>query len=74
MGYYWTVSDLYEGRMVFKNAETEQLESLSISESDCLCFGVSNALLSIVVLFIISLLIKNWSNAKNAPFSFCKFL
>ena len=74
MGYYWTVSDKYAGLMVATNPQTGIQEELSISQSDCLCFGVSNALLSIAVFFIISIIIKNGSHAKNAPFSFNKFI
>ena len=74
MGYYWTVSDLYEGLMVATDPKTGIQEQLPIYQSDCLCFGVSNAILSIVVFFIISILIKGGSNAKNAPFSFSKYI
>ena len=74
MGYYWTVSDYYAGLMVTNNPVTNMPEQLPIYQSDCLCFGVSNALLSIGLFFIVSLLIKNWSNAKNAPFSIGKII
>lgn len=73
MGYYWTVSDYYAGLMETINPATNMSEQLPIDESNCLCFGVSNALLSIGLFFIISMLIKNWSNAKNAPFSIGKY-
>lgn len=73
MGYYWTVSDYYAGLMETINPATNMSEQLPIDESNCLCFGVSNALLSIGLFFIISMLIKNWSNAKNAPFSVGKY-
>jgi len=74
MGYYWTVSDYYAGLMVTINPATGLEQQLPIGQSNCLCFGVSNALYSIVLFFIVSLLIKNWSNAKNAPFSFKKYI
>lgn len=74
MGYYWVVSDLYAGLMIKTNQVTHLQEQLPIDQSDCLCFGVSNAILSIGLFFIISLLIKSWSNAKNAPFSFSKYI
>lgn len=74
MGYYWTVSDYYAGLMVTNNPATGLEEQLPIDQSNCLCFGVSNALISIGLFFIVSLLIKNWSNAKNAPFSFKKYI
>ena len=74
MGYYWTVSDYYAGLMETISPVTNMSEQLPIDESNCLCFGFSNALLSIGVFFIISMLIKNWSNAKNAPFSFKKYI
>lgn len=74
MGYYWAVDDLYAGLMVATNPVTHLQEQLPIDQSNCLCFGVSNAILSIVFFFIVSLLIKNWSNAKNAPFSFSKYI
>lgn len=73
MGYYWTVSDYYAGLMETINPATNMSEQLPIDESNCLCFGVSNALLSIGLFFIISMFIKNWSNAKNAPFSIGKY-
>ena len=74
MGYYWTVYDLYANLMVATNPQTDIQEQLPISQSNCLCFGVSNAILSIGVFFIISLIIKNGSHAKNAPFSFSKYI
>lgn len=74
MGYYWVVDDLYSGFMVKTNQVTHLQEQLPIGQGNCLCFGVSNAIISIVLFFIISLLIKNWSNAKNAPFSFNKYI
>ena len=74
MGYYWTVSDLYEGLMVATNPKSGIQEQLPIEQSDCLCFGVSNAILSLGVFFLISIIIKNGSNSKNAPFSFSKYI
>lgn len=74
MGYYWTVSDLYEGLMMATNPQTGIQEQLPIGQSNCLCFGVSNAIISVFVFFIISLIIKNGSHAKNAPFSFNKYI
>lgn len=74
MGYYWTVSDLYAGLMVATNPQTGIQEQLPISQSNCLCFGVSNAIISIFVFFIISLIIKNGSHSKNAPFSCNKYI
>lgn len=74
MGYYWTVSDLYAGLMVATNPKTGIQEQLPIDQSNCLCFGVSNAIISIALFFIISLIIKNGSHSKNAPFSFGKYI
>lgn len=74
IGYYWTVSDLYAGLMVATNHKTGIQEQLPITQSNCLCFGVSNAIISIVLFFIISLTIKNGSHSKNAPFSFGKYI
>lgn len=74
MGYYWTVSDLYAGLMVATDPKTGIQQQLPIDQSNCLCFGVSNAILSIAVIFAISLIIKNGSHAKNAPFSFSKYI
>lgn len=73
MGYNWVVKDLYAGLMVATNPVTHLQEQLPIDKSDCLCFGVSNAILSIGLFFILSMLFKYWSNAKNAPFSFSKY-
>ena len=74
MGYYWTIDDKYKDLMVATNPQTGIREQLPINQSDCLCFGVSNAILSVFLFFIISILIKNGSNAKNAPFSFNKYI
>ena len=68
VGWQWVLTDLYAGKMFFKNPDNQQVP-LDIYESNCICFGVSNMLLSMVAFFIISCIIKRWStNVASAPF------
>lgn len=69
VGLEWTLTDLYADKMVQLNPKTNQLEPLNIDVSNCICFGVANAILSIFVFFIISMIIK-WksSSCSHAPF------
>lgn len=69
VGWQWVLRHLYEGTMIAIDPETNMEVPLNIDEADCLCFGVSNMLLSIASFFIFSMLGK-WfsSNCSNAPF------
>lgn len=63
-GWQWTVADLYAGDMIDPNEEP-----LPISEEACLCFGVANAIFSLLFYFAFSMMFKWWStNCKQAPF------
>ena len=69
IGWQWVDKDRLAGLMVYEDPVTNQLVDLPITSTDCICFGVSNMLLSIVAFFIISCLIKWWStNCASAPF------
>lgn len=64
IGWQWVLSDLYAGKMVNQNGDP-----LAIDESNCLCFGGTNMILSIFAFFIFSICFK-WksSNCSRAPF------
>lgn len=68
-GWQWTQTDLVAGKMVEYDVQTGQNVALDITTSNCLCFGVSNAILSLIMFFILSMIIK-WgsTNASHAPF------
>lgn len=69
VGCQWVLTDLYAGKMITVDPLTNQEIPLNVSESNCICFGVSNMFLSILGLFIISCMIKWWStNCSEAPF------
>lgn len=68
VGWQWVLTDLYAVKMFYINPDNQQVP-LDIYESNCICFGVSNMLLSMVAFFIISCIIKRWStNVASAPF------
>ena len=69
VGWQWVLKDLYAGLMTTVAPDTGQTIQLNIDEYNCLMFGLSNALLSIFVFFIISMIIKWWSkDVPAAPF------
>ena len=69
IGWHWVYKDKKAGLMVYEDIETGLLKDLPITSTDCVCFGVSNAILSITIFFIISCIIKWWStNCSSAPF------
>lgn len=69
VGWQWVLKDYYAGLMVKIDSATNMKVPLGIGESEILCFGVSNMLLSIVVFIIFSLIVKWWSNnCSEAPF------
>lgn len=64
LGWQLVLKDMYSGLMLDGNGM-----DLPISEDNILCFGVSNMLISILVFFIISLIIKWWSrDCSRTPF------
>ena len=68
MGIQWTLSDLWSGKMEVYDKETKQMVTW-VTEGNCFCFGVTNAILSIIVFFLFSMIIK-WrsTNVAHAPF------
>ena len=64
-GWRCLCSDFYNDKMVDANGDA----LVGIAESNFLCFGVSNAILSIVWFFFFSLVGKWWStNCSHTPF------
>lgn len=69
VGWQWVLTDYYEGKMVTIDPATNLQTALNIGESEILCFGVSNMILSLIVFFIFSISFKWWSsNCSHAPF------
>lgn len=69
VGWQWVLKDYYAGNMIIINPSTNIEEPLPIQETDILCFGVSDMIISIVFFFIFSMIIKWWSkNCPTAPF------
>ena len=69
VGWQWTMTDLNAGKMVTVDPQTNQTEALDIDASNCVCFGVSNMILSILVFVILSYAFRWWSkNSSHSPF------
>lgn len=69
VGWQLVLEDKHEQKMVQINPVTNVNMDLNISESDILCFGVANMFISLMAFFVISMIIKWWSNnCKHAPF------
>lgn len=69
VGWQWLMKDYYDGKMVTIDPATNLQSPLNIGESEILCFGVSNMLLSMLAFFIFSFMFKWWSsNCSRAPF------
>lgn len=69
VGWQWVLSDYYAGKMVYIDPATNLVTALPIYESNILCFGVVNMLLSIISFFIFSIIFKWWSrNCSTSPF------
>lgn len=69
IGWQWVLIDYYDGKMVTIDPATNLQTALNIGESEILCFGVSNMILSLIVFFIFSISFKWWSsNCSRAPF------
>lgn len=68
IGWQYVLKDFYDKKMVTLDPVTNQLVALPIDEVDCLCFGVSNMLLSILVFVLFSFIVKWWSTSlHNCP-------
>lgn len=69
VGWQIVLRDYYNGLMVTIDPSTNMTVPLNIGESEILCFGVSNMILSIVAFVIFSFIVKWWSrNCWTAPF------
>ena len=69
VGWQWVLKDSYDNKMVGIDPSTNLQVPLNIGESEILCFGVSNMILSILVFIIFSFILKLWStNCSRAPF------
>ena len=55
VGWQWVLKDYYAGNMIIINPSTNIEEPLPIQETDILCFGVSDMIISIVFFFIFSI-------------------
>lgn len=68
VGWQMVLDDYYDGLMVTIDPSTNLQVPLNIGESEILCFGVSNMILSIFVFIIFSFIMKWWSkNCSSAP-------
>lgn len=70
VGWQYVKLDWVNGKMAgVLQSSGEAVGSLSVTEGDFLCFGVTNAILSIMWFIIFSFIFKWWSrNTPNAPF------
>lgn len=69
VGWQIVLRDYYDGLMVTIDPSTNMNVPLNIGESEILCFGVSNMIISIVAFIIFSFIVKWWSpNCPHAPF------
>lgn len=69
VGWQWVLNDYYDGKMITIDPATNLKTPLNIGESEILCFGVSNMLLSLLAFFLFSLALKWWSrNCSHSPF------
>lgn len=69
VGWQWVLKDFYDSKMVTVDPSTNLQVPLNIGETEILCFGVSNMLLSIAAFIIFSFITKWWStNCSRSPF------
>jgi hypothetical protein len=69
VGWQSVLKDYYEGKMITIDPATNMQTPLNIGETEILCFGVSDAILSILVFVVFSFCFKWWSsNCSKAPF------
>lgn len=68
VGWQIVLRDYYDGLMVSIDPSTNTKVPLIIGESEILCFGVSNMLLSILAFILFTFIFKWWSsNCSHAP-------
>lgn len=69
VGWQYVYSDLLAGKMVELDPQTNQYVNLDIDLSNCLSFGLANAILSLIAFVVLSIAIK-WgsTNASHTPF------
>lgn len=68
VGWQIVLRDYYDGLMVSIDPSTNTKVPLRIGESEILCFGVSNMLLSILAFILFTFIFKWWSsNCSHAP-------
>ncbi len=69
VGWQWVLQDKYDGKMITIDPSTGIDIPLNIGESEILCFGVANLILSIFAFIVLSFIFKWWStNCSSAPF------
>lgn len=69
VGWQYVLADFYEGKMVMLNPATGLQSALNIGESDIVCFGVANLIISVIVFFVVSMMFKWWSrHCSHSPF------
>ena len=67
VGWQWTLRHLYEGYMVYKDANGNEV-ALNVDEWNCVNFGISNSILSVVLFIAFTYMFKWWSvNCWPAP-------
>lgn len=69
IGWQRTLYDYYEGIMVTIDAKTQQEVPLDIYPIDCICFGVTDAIIALFTFFVFSMIFK-WKscNSSHSPF------
>lgn len=69
VGWRWLAADFGDGKMVSVDPATGLHTPLPIFEDDLIMFGISNAVVSIVLFTVLSYCVKWWStNCSRAPF------
>ncbi len=72
IGHLWTLSHYNNGSIpqslvYYTNPSGNQIQV--INEASCLGFGISNMIISIIIFFVLSFMLKWWSsNCKHSPF------
>ena len=67
VGWQWVLSHLYENKMVTVDTQNNEIP-LPVDEWNCICFSMSNAILSMVIFIFFTYMFKWWStNCWVAP-------
>lgn len=67
VGWQWVLRHLYEGIMVSLNVNGDEVP-LNVDEWNCVNFGISNSILSIIMFIVFTYMLKWWStNCWPAP-------